>query len=92
MKGFNLADWTLRHRSIAYFFAALLFVTGVFSYFHLGRMEDPDFTIKQMVVSVSWPGASARQMEEQVADKVGKKLQDLPGVDSLQVIPARDKP
>lgn len=84
MKGFNLADWTLRHRSIAYFFAALLFVTGVFSYFHLGRMEDPDFTIKQMVVSVSWPGASARQMEEQVADKVGKKLQDLPGVDSLQ--------
>ncbi|MBU2703266.1 multidrug efflux pump subunit AcrB [Sporomusaceae bacterium BoRhaA] len=47
-------------------------------------MEDPDFTIKQMVVSVTWPGATARQMEEQVTDKVEKALQDLPGLDYLQ--------
>ena len=47
-------------------------------------MEDPDFTIRQMVVSVSWPGASARQVEEQVTDKIEKKLQDTPGLDYLR--------
>ena len=47
-------------------------------------MEDPDFTIRQMVVSVSWPGASARQVEEQVIDKIEKKLQDTPGLDYLR--------
>ena len=47
-------------------------------------MEDPDFTIRQMVVSVAWPGASARQVEEQVIDKIEKKLQDTPGLDYLR--------
>lgn len=83
MKNFNLADWALHHKQFIYFFITLFFLTGAFSYINLGRMEDPDFTIKQMVVSVSWPGATARQMEEQVTDKVEKKLQDLPGIDYL---------
>lgn len=73
MKNFNLAEWALNHKQFIWFFIALFFMTGVFSYENLGRMEDPDFTIKQMVVSVSWPGATARQMEEQVTDKVEKK-------------------
>ena len=84
MKDFNLAAWSLGHKQVVTFFIALFFVTGLFSYINLGRMEDPDFTIKQMVVSVSWPGATARQMEEQVSDKVEKKLQDLSGLDYLQ--------
>ncbi|MBP2643101.1 MAG: acriflavin resistance protein [Firmicutes bacterium] len=84
MKNFNLAEWALKHKQFVYFFIALFFLTGLFSYINLGRMEDPDFTIKQMVVSVAWPGATARQMEEQVTDKVEKKLQDLPGLDYLQ--------
>jgi multidrug efflux pump len=84
LKDFNLAKWALQHKQFIYFFIALFFVTGLFSYINLGRMEDPDFTIKQMVVSVAWPGATARQMEEQVTDKVEKKLQDLPGLDYLQ--------
>ncbi|WP_378953066.1 efflux RND transporter permease subunit [Pelosinus sp. sgz500959] len=84
MKNFNLAEWALHHQQFIYFFIALFFITGLFSYINLGRMEDPDFTIKQMVVSVAWPGATARQIEEQVTDKVEKKLQDLPGVDYLQ--------
>jgi len=84
VKSFNLAEWALKHKQIIYFFIALFFITGLFSYINLGRMEDPDFTIKQMVVSVTWPGATARQMEEQVTDKVEKKLQDLPGLDYLQ--------
>lgn len=84
MKTFNLAEWTLHHKHFFYFFIALFFMTGIFSYINLGRMEDPDFTIKQMLVSVSWPGATARQIEEQVTDKVEKKLQDLPGLGYLQ--------
>lgn len=47
-------------------------------------MEDPDFTIRQMVVTVNWPGATARQVEEQVTDKIEKKLQDTPGLDFLR--------
>lgn len=84
MKNFNLAAWALKHKQFIYFFIALFFTTGVFTYINLGRMEDPDFTIKQMVVSVSWPGATALQMEEQVTDKIEKKIQDLPGLDYVQ--------
>lgn len=84
MKNFNLTEWALNHKQFIYFFIALFFIAGVFSYKNLGRMEDPDFTIKQMVVSVAWPGATARQIEEQVTNKVEKKLQDLPGLDYLK--------
>lgn len=84
MKNFNLTEWSLKHQQFLYFFIVLFFVAGIFSYHHLGRMEDPDFTIKQMVVTVAWPGATARQMEEQVTDKIEKKLQDLPGIDYLK--------
>jgi len=84
MKNFNLTEWSLNHRQFIYFFIVLFFIMGVVSYNKLGRMEDPDFTIKQMVVQVSWPGATARQMEEQVTDKIEKKLQDLPGLDYVK--------
>ena len=83
MKSFNLTEWALNHKQFIYFFIALFFIAGVVSYKNLGRMEDPDFTIKQMVVAVAWPGATAREMEEQVTDKIEKKLQDLPGLDYL---------
>ena len=84
MKSFNLTEWALNHKQYIYFFIALFFAAGVFSYNNLGRMEDPDFTIKEMIVSVAWPGATAREVEEQVTDKVEKKLQDLPGLDYLE--------
>ncbi|HWR40204.1 MAG TPA: efflux RND transporter permease subunit [Patescibacteria group bacterium] len=84
MKTFNLTEWALEHKEIVYFFVFLVFVSGVFSYQRLGRMEDPDFVIRQMVISVGWPGASARQVEEQVTDKIEKKLQDTPGLDYLK--------
>lgn len=84
MSRFNLSEWALTHKELMYFFIAIVFIMGIFSYRQLGRMEDPDFTIRQMVVSVSWPGASARQIEEQVTDKIEKKLQDTPGLDYLK--------
>lgn len=84
MKSFNLTEWALNHKQFIYFFIVLFFTAGVFSYNNLGRMEDPDFTIKEMVIAVGWPGATAREIEEQVTDKIEKKIQDLPGLDYLE--------
>lgn len=84
MSRLNLTEWALKHKQLVYFFVILTFVMGIFSYRQLGRMEDPDFVIRQMLVSVAWPGATARQVEEQVTDKIEKKLQDTPGIDYLR--------
>ncbi|MBP2645711.1 MAG: acriflavin resistance protein [Firmicutes bacterium] len=84
MKKFNLTEWALHHRQLVYYFMLVIFLGGIFSYQKLGRLEDPDFTIKQMIVSVAWPGASAKEVEEQVTDKLEKKLQDTPGLDYVK--------
>lgn len=83
MKNFNLTAWALKHRQIVFYFVVVFFVGGAIAYLRLGRMEDPDFTIRQMLVSAVWPGASARDVEEQLTDKLEKKLQDTPGLDYL---------
>ncbi len=57
---------------------------GIYSYLNLGRAEDPSFTIKTMVVHVAWPGATATEMQAQVADKIEKKLQELPYLDRIE--------
>jgi multidrug efflux pump len=57
---------------------------GSYSYLNLGRAEDPSFTIKSMVVNVAWPGATATEMQTQVADKIEKKLQELPFLDRVE--------
>lgn len=84
MKNINLTEIALRNKSLVYYFMFVVFIMGAYSYTKLGRMEDPEFVIRQMVVSAAWPGASAQQMEEQVADKIEKKLQDTPGLDYLK--------
>ncbi len=84
MKGFNLSEWSLNHRGLICFFIVLIALAGVYSYQNLGRMEDPDFVMRQMIVAVGWPGATARQVEEQVTDKIEKRLQDTPGLDYLK--------
>ncbi len=84
MGGFNLTEWALNHKQLIYFFIVVALLMGIYSYQTLGRMEDPDFVVREMVVSVGWPGATARQVEEQVTDKIEKKLQDTPGLDYLK--------
>lgn len=76
----NLTEISLKHKGLVWYFIIIVFFGGMFSYEKLGRMEDPDFTIRQMVVSAAWPGATAQQMEEQVTDKIERKLQDVPGL------------
>jgi multidrug efflux pump subunit AcrB len=84
VKQFNLTEIAFRYKEFVYFSMAMIFLAGIFSYQQLGRMEDPDFVIRQMVVTVAWPGASAEEVEEQVTDKLEKKLQDTPGLDYLR--------
>lgn len=84
MKLFNLTEWALKHKQLIYYFIIVMFLGGIISYPNLGRMEDPDFTLRVMVVSVAWPGATARQVEEQVTDKIEKKLQETPALDYLK--------
>src|SRR6186713_2787459 len=84
MQRFNLSAWAITHRALILFMMIILAGAGIYSYLNLGRAEDPSFTIKVMIVNVSWPGATAAEMEKQVADKIEKKLQELPFLDRVE--------
>lgn len=79
----NLTEVSLRHKSLVWYFIVVIALGGIFAFRNLGRMEDPAFTIRQMIVMVAWPGATAEEMAEFVADPLEKKLQDTPGLDYL---------
>ena len=79
----NLTELSLRHRTLVWYFIIVFTIGGVFSYSALGRMEDPAFTIRQMVVSAAWPGATAEEMQEQVTDKLERRFQDTPGLKKI---------
>jgi multidrug efflux pump len=84
MKRFNLSQWAITHQALVLFMILVLGGAGAYSYFRLGRAEDPSFTIKTMVVNVGWSGATASEMQTQVADKIEKKLQELPYIDRVE--------
>ncbi|GAB1716907.1 MAG: acriflavin resistance protein [Nitrobacter sp.] len=84
MKRFNLSAWAVSHPALILFLIVALGVAGFFSYEKLGRAEDPSFTVKVVNVSVMWPGATAEEMQTQVADPIEKKLQELPYFDKVQ--------
>mgnify|MGYP002625668748 FL=1 len=79
----NLTELALKNRPLIWYFIVMAFVGGIFSYFSLGRMEDPKFVIREMIVAAYWPGATAEEIQQQVTDKLEKKLQDIPGLDYL---------
>jgi len=83
MDRFNLSHWGIRHPQLLAFLILVIGLSGAFAYSRLGRAEDPAFTIKTAVVSVEWPGATAAEMQGQVADRIEKKLQELPWVDKI---------
>ncbi|MGC2776681.1 MAG: efflux RND transporter permease subunit, partial [Bradyrhizobium sp.] len=84
MKRFNLSAWAVSHPPLVLFLIIALGVAGFFSYQKLGRAEDPFFTVKVVNVSVMWPGATAAEMQSQVADPIEKKLQELPYFEKVQ--------
>ena len=86
---FNLSEWALRHQSFVWYLMAVSLVMGVFSYFNLGREEDPSFTIKTMVIQARWPGATVDDTLLQVTDRIEKKLEEL---DSLDYVKSYTRP
>lgn len=90
-KGFNLSDWALNHRSLVWYFMLVFLVAGLISYIDLGREEDPEFTVKTMVVQANWPGASVEETLNQVTDRLEKKLEELDTLDYTRSITTAGK-
>jgi multidrug efflux pump subunit AcrB len=86
VKPFNLSEWALEHRSLVWYFMVVFILAGAFSYLKLGREEDPNFTIKTMVIQAQWPGASAEEVTKQVTDRIEKKLEELESLDHTRSI------
>ena len=80
----NLSAWALLHPQMIIFMMVVLMVAGTISYFKLGRAEAPDFTFKVMVVRTLWPGASAKEVEAELTERIEKKLYELAWVDVLR--------
>ncbi|MGE0010756.1 MAG: efflux RND transporter permease subunit [Azoarcus sp.] len=81
---FNVSEWGLEHPSLVLYLLVALTLIGMLSYTRLGQSEDPPFTFKVMVVRAEWPGASAREMEAQVTDKIEKTLQEVAQIDFVR--------
>lgn len=74
---FNLSALAVRERAVTLFLICLISLAGLISFFKLGRAEDPAFTVKVMTIITAWPGATAQEMQDQVAEKLEKRMQEL---------------
>ena len=83
MRGLNLSAWAVAHRALVGFLIALIFAAGGLSYSRLGRNEDPNFTVKVLVVTALWPGATAQETQDLLAEPIERKLQDLAHLDNI---------
>lgn len=84
MSGFNLSAFGVRQRAITLFLIIAISVAGIFAFFSLGRAEDPSFVVKVMTIAASWPGATAQEMQQQVGDRLEKRLQELEAYDRVE--------
>lgn len=84
MSGFNLSAWTVRERAVTLFLIIATALAGTIAYFQLGRAEDPSFTIKVLTVTTVWPGATAQEMQDLVAEPLEKRLQELRWYDRVE--------
>lgn len=81
---FNLSALAVRERSVTLFLIILVTIAGILSFFGLGRAEDPPFTVKQMTAIAVWPGATAQEIQDQVAEPLEKRLQELKWYDRTE--------
>ncbi|MHB9842308.1 efflux RND transporter permease subunit [Paraburkholderia terrae] len=82
--GFNLSAWALRHQQLVIFLIGLATLFGVIGYTQLAQSEDPPFTFRTMVIKTYWPGATAREVQEQITDRLGRQLQAAPYIDNIK--------
>lgn len=78
---FNLSEWALKNQVLVLYIMLMVTITGFLAYTKLGQSEDPPFTFKVMLVRTTWPGASAIEVEQQITDKLEKKIQEVPNID-----------
>ncbi|MBL8644224.1 MAG: efflux RND transporter permease subunit [Rhodospirillaceae bacterium] len=86
MTSLNLSAWALKHRALVLFAIIALTLAGIQSFAKLGRSEDPAFLVRAMVITAEWPGATAREVQEQVTDELEKTLQEVPWFDFVTSI------
>ncbi len=84
MKNFNLSEWALRHQPLVLYLIVILGVIGIASYGRLGQSEDPPFTFKFMTIRTIWPGASVTEVDQQLTERLEKKLQEVPNINFLR--------
>jgi multidrug efflux pump subunit AcrB len=84
MKRFNLSEWAVTHRPMVLYLIIATLVVGVFSFSRLGRLEDPTFEVPQMTAIVAWPGATAQDVQDQVLNRIERKLQELDHFDYVR--------
>ena len=82
--GFNLSRWAIQNPSVTRFLMAVIFIAGAFGLMNIGQKEDPDFTFRVMIVQAIWPGASLQDMQDQVVNKIERKLQETPHLDYVK--------
>ena len=81
---FNLSRWAIQHPSITRFLVGIIVIAGALGLVQIGQKEDPDFTFRVMIVQAVWPGASLTDMQDQVVNKIERKLQETPHLDFLR--------
>lgn len=79
----SLSEFSINNRVIVFFTVALFSIAGVFSFFTLGQLEDPEFTVKSALIITHYPGASPEEVEQEVTDKIENALQEMPELKSL---------
>jgi multidrug efflux pump subunit AcrB len=84
VNGFNLSEWSIRNRSIVIYLMIIIIVAGGLTFVHLGRAEDPVFTIRTMVVQAQWPGATLEETLLQITERLERRLQEVPNLDVLR--------
>ena len=84
MTGFNLSALAVRERAVTLFLILAVAIAGVYAFLKLGRAEDPSFTVKVLTVTAAWPGATAQEMQDLVAEPLEKRLQELRWYDRVE--------
>ncbi len=84
MKNFNLSEWALKHQPLVLYLIVILAVIGVISFGRLGQSEDPPFTFKFMTIRTNWPGASVTEVDQQITERLEKKLQEVPNINFIR--------
>ncbi|WP_319558276.1 efflux RND transporter permease subunit [Thiomicrorhabdus sp.] len=84
MNRFNVSAYAVKERSLTLYFILIVAIAGIYAFLHMGRAEDPSFDLNTMVVSATWPGATAKEMQDQVADPLEKRLEEIAHFDRVE--------